>query len=227
MVNYVVRYRDLIQLDIKLRHISDVDGYLLPRLTGKAVLDIGAAGGVERYLPYHIDQWLHAKIAAVASDIYGTDIDRDNIAHAARHGWKIAEADCEFMKLNRRFDAALMMDVIEHLEAPGRAIVNVMAHVKPGGALYIATPSPTGAGDIVRVFRGKAPSVYWDHQCVMWPEHLQAICDRHGFVLRDVAMIALHDERSRILLLKSAALRIIGSINPRLGPRWIGVVQAK
>jgi len=219
-VNYVVRYRDLVQLDIKLRHISDVDGYLLPRLTGKAVLDIGAAGGVERYLPYYIDQWLHAKIAAVA-------FDRDNIAQAARHGWKIAETDCESMKLNRRFDAALMMDVIEHLEAPGRAIVNVMAHVKPGGALYIATPSPTGPGDIVRAFRGEAPSVFWDHQCVMWPEHLQAICDRHGFVLRDVAMIAPHDERSRILLLKSAALRIIGSINPRLGQRWIGVVQAK
>jgi SAM-dependent methyltransferase len=220
-----MRVGDQVRLDIKMRHIGDVEAWLLPQLVGKSVLEIGAAGGVvEHYLPGHIDRWRHAKIKKIAADLVGIDIDAAAIAHAARHGWPIAHGDCETIRLGRTFDAALMLDVIEHLEAPGRAIANVLEHLNPGGLLYIATPNPTHTGDIVRAFRGRAPSVYWDHQIALWPEHLQSICDRHGFVLRDIAMIGWPDQRSATLRFKSAVLRMIGGLNPRLSPSWLGVV---
>jgi 2-polyprenyl-3-methyl-5-hydroxy-6-metoxy-1,4-benzoquinol methylase len=161
----------------------------------------------------------------VAAEVVAVDIDRESIAHAARHGWSIQHADCQTMDLGRTFDVAVMMEVIEHVEAPARAIATALKHLAPGGRLYITTPNPTFFGDIVRTLRGRPMSVYWDHQTLFAPEHVQAICDRHGFALAEVRLFTQRDQHSRLNRLKSAINAGLGRINPRLNTSWLGVIH--
>jgi 2-polyprenyl-3-methyl-5-hydroxy-6-metoxy-1,4-benzoquinol methylase len=222
-----MRVGDVVRLDREPRLLEDLPAYLSEQVSGRSVLDIGVAGGIEHYLPDHVDQWLHARIKHAATDVLAIDIDQQGISHAARHGWAIHHADCQIADLGRTFDVAVMVEVIEHVESPARAIANTLKHLVPGGRLYLTTPNPTFFGDIIRAFRGRSMSVYWDHQALFAPEHVQALCDRHGFVLSEVRMFCQRDQRSCINRFKSSLIERIGRINPRLNTSWLGVIQAK
>ncbi len=222
-----MRIGDRVQVGVALQRLVDLPTYLLARAAGRSVLNIGAAGGVTRYLPQHINQWFHARLTEIAAEVVGVDLDSKGIAHAARHGWTITLADCETMALNRMFDLALMIDVIEHVEAPARCIANVLRHLGPNGRLYISTPNPAFIGDIARAVCGRQASIYWDHQALFAPEHLQAICDRHGFALTEVHLFSHRDQRTTATRWKSEIIAKLGRLNPRLNSSWLGVVEAR
>jgi 2-polyprenyl-3-methyl-5-hydroxy-6-metoxy-1,4-benzoquinol methylase len=222
-----MRMGDVVRLDREPQLLDDLADYLAERVAGCSVLDIGAAGGVEHYLPDHVDHWLHARLKRAAAEVFAIDIDRTGIAHATRHGWPIQYADCQIADLARTFDAAIMVEVIEHVESPVRAIANTLKHLAPGGKLYLTTPNPTFLGDIVRTLRGRPMSVYWDHQALFAPEHVQAMCDRHGFVLSEVRLFSQRDHRSPGNRLKSKIIARLGRWNARLNTSWLGVIEAK
>ena len=48
---------DLTILDVKPKYISDVFTHILKNVEGKAILNIGAAGGVRGYLPNNREKW--------------------------------------------------------------------------------------------------------------------------------------------------------------------------
>jgi 2-polyprenyl-3-methyl-5-hydroxy-6-metoxy-1,4-benzoquinol methylase len=155
----------------------------------------------------------------------GIDIDQTNLAWAARHGVEIVEADCQTMKLDRRFDLIVMSDVIEHLDAPGVAVRVLVEHLAPHGRLLITTPNPTHFGTLAKSFLRRAPSVYYDHVTCFMPEHLQAICDRHGYRLAEVNFFGHVDRRTLIHLVKSRVARAVGRLSPRLFPSFMVVVE--
>lgn len=221
-----MRVGDTVQLETSPGRIGDLPAFLLRRLAGQSVLNVGAAGGVTYYLPDRAGLWFHARLAEVAAEAVAADIDADGIAHAARHGHTILHADAEAHDFGRRFDAILMIDVIEHVGSPARAVGNLLAHLVPGGALYISTPNPAYLGDVARTLLWRRPSVYWDHQALMAPEHLQALCDRHGHRLSEVHFFSHVDRRSLRNRLVSGAIAAAGRVNRRLNSSWLGVVQA-
>ena len=83
---------DTVHLDRRSRLVADISRYILTRAEGRTVLNVGAAGGIATYLPDGRDLWLHAKLAAVARELVGIDIDTEAIAYAARHGEEIVVA---------------------------------------------------------------------------------------------------------------------------------------
>ncbi len=222
-----MRVGDTVKLAARPSTLENLQDFLVGRTRGRRVLNIGAAGGVENYLPDAVDLWFHAKLVEVAQEAIALDIDAAGIAHAARHGWTINTENCETMDLGRRFDVALMIDVIEHVEAPSKAIGNVLAHLEPAGELIITTPNPGYIGDVVRTLRGRDPSIYWDHQALFGPEHLQAICDRHGWDLAEVAFFSHRDQRNSRNRRMSDLVNLIGRWNPRLSGSWLGVVRRR
>jgi len=205
--------------------LGDVVAYILNETAGKSVLNVGAAGGVEHYLPDHREEWLHHLLGRVAGDLVGIDIDTANIARAARYGVEILEADCQGMKLGKRFETIVMSDVIEHLDAPGVALRTLVEHLAPQGRLLITTPNPTHYGTLTRAVLGRSPSVYCDHMACFMPEHLQAMCNRYGYRLSAVYFFGYIDRRSLTNIIKSRMGRAIGRLSPRLCASFLAAVE--
>jgi len=222
---------DIMRLDNKVRlecqpgRIDEVGAHLLFAAQDRAVLNVGASGGVEYYLPDRANLWLHARLDKVASSLVGIDIDTAAVAHAARYGWKIERANCEEARFERTFDMILLVDVIEHVSNPGQTLDNLVGQLAPSGELYITTPNPAFAGDLARALIGRGPSTYWDHVASFAPEHLQAMCDRHGHTLAEVQFFSHRDRRNVQYQMKSIAIAALGRLNPRLNNSWLGVVR--
>ena len=205
--------------------MHDLWSYLLSHAEAKSVLNVGAAGGVESYLPDHREVWLHDRLRGVARELVGIDIDRGGIAHALRHGVELVEADCEAMDLGRRFEVIVMSDVIEHLERPGQALEVLVDHLAPGGKLIVTTPNPTYAGTLVRALLNRNLNVYYDHVAGFLPEHLKALCERHGWRLTDVRFFGLIDRRSLSHRLKSSLMGTLARGWPRLAGWFVAVIK--
>ena len=205
--------------------LSDVFAFILNEATGKCVLNVGAVGGIEGYLPGGREEWLHHRLCNVAREIVGIDIDKVGIAYAAKYGVEITEANCEAMDLDRRFDVIVMSDVIEHLNAPARALQVLMRHLNHGGRLVITTPNPTDLGSVLRAILGRDMSVYYDHSVCFMPEHIQAMCNRFGYRLSGVYFFGHVDRRSRATTLKSYVGRLAGRLSRRLHASFLAVIE--
>ena len=216
---------DLVRLNCSVGHLTSLKDYLVGKIGGKRVLNVGAVGTLdENFRPRHISDWSHARYAAAAGEIDAIDIDRERIEIAAQNGYRIDYGNCETVELGKRYDAIIMADVIEHVEQPPRALQNLVNHLTDDGTLYVATPNPTYAGDLVRGLLNRAPHVYWDHMALFAPEHIQGICDRHGLVLRTVYFYSEIDERSAALRTKSRLLRMAAALSPRLHQSFVAEI---
>ncbi len=222
-----MRVADTVRLDRPAGTISDIEEYILSRASGKTVLTVGAAGGVQQYLPDRAHLWMHARLGSVAKEVLGIDIDTESVAHAAAHGYEIHEANCESMNLGRKFDLILMSDVLEHLDRPSQAIMNLVNHLEPSGELLITTPNATFIGNVIKATLRRPISIFWDDMAIYMPEHIQALCDRHGFELSEVAFFSFTDRRSLYLRLKSSLAKTFTMLSPRFHSTFLAIVKPK
>jgi len=210
-----VQLNEVITLPLRVSVLADPLPFIVLAAQGKRVLNVGASGGVELYLPAQRDDWLHQRLTSVARELVGIDIDQDSIAHAARHGVTLEYGDCETWQAAPGFDLIVMSDVIEHVNAPLRAIANLMQLLTPGGQLMITTPNPSHHGLIGRAWTGRRTNVYYDHVAAFLPEHFQAICQRLGLRLSGIFFFSHTDRRSLANRVKSAITRTLGRLVPR------------
>ena len=112
-----MRVNDLVVLDNQSKYIHDIFDKIEKYVRDKKVLNVGAAGGVEGYLPMKSEIWLQTKIAAAAAHTVAIDIDQSSIDYAKVHGVEILKHNCETMDLRTKFDVIVLSDVIEHMEA--------------------------------------------------------------------------------------------------------------
>lgn len=110
--------KGLARLESKPRCIKDIFSYICNIAKGKDVLNVGASGGVEFYLPDNKEVWLHYRLLTVANEVVGIDIDEGSIRYAKQNGVEILCHNCESMNLGRRFDVIVMSEIIENLDAP-------------------------------------------------------------------------------------------------------------
>jgi len=213
-------------LSTKPEYIQDVFSLILKFVNGKTVLNVGAAGGVRGYLPSNRENWLHYRLGLVCSELMGVDIDVDGVEFAKGHGEIIVNANCEVMDLGRKFDAIVLSDVIEHINAPVTGIRNLMSHLKVGGKLFVTTPNPTAANLMIRAILGRKLNVYWDHVSCYMPEHIQAICDRCGYQLSAIHFFDHIDRQNVSNQVKSHLAKMISIINPKLSTSFLAVIEA-
>jgi len=216
---------DQVILSCSVGRLTSLKDYLLPKIAGRRVLNVGAVGTLdENILPDHLSAWSHARYAAVAAEIDAIDIDRTRNELAASHGYRIDYGNCETVDLGKRYDAIIMADVIEHVEQPGQALKNLVKHLTDEGTLFVATPNPGYVADMVRAALNHAPHVYWDHMALFAPEHIQSICDRHSLVLRAIYFYSEIDARSPALRAKSRLLRLAAALSPRLHQSFVAEI---
>lgn len=98
---------------------------------GAKVLDIGCGRGV-----------LHSFYEG--GELHGVDISEWAAAEAGRVYKQASCVNLDDEPLPYEdgfFDAALMLDVVEHLFEPGRTLVEIHRTLKPGGSLILSTPN--------------------------------------------------------------------------------------
>ena len=112
-----------------------------------ALLDAGAGFG--QYSYYLSRKFRHASVTAV--DIKKEQVDNCN-TFFKKMGMstrvRFVETDLLKLDFQSRFDLALSIDVLEHIEDDVRVLQNICHSLKPGGILLISTPSDQGGSDV-------------------------------------------------------------------------------
>ena len=87
-------------------------------------------------------------------------------------------------QLPRGADAVLALAVLEHLPRPGELFIAAADLLKPGGRLYVSTPSPAaGRWHALGARLGLLSS--WareEHQALLSPARIRALAEAEGFI---------------------------------------------
>lgn len=97
--------------------------------SGKKLLEIGSAYG------YFLDE------ASAYYDCYGVEVNKEGVASSVQRGLKVYEGVMheEIFADTGKLDAAVMLDVIEHLEDPLKTVQQLFDAMNPGGVILIVT----------------------------------------------------------------------------------------
>jgi SAM-dependent methyltransferase len=106
---------------------------LLERSAGARVLDVGC-GAANGYAP---------QVAARAASYVGVDVSERAVALARRAGLdaRVVDDAAQLPFADGSFDAALCVEVLEHLFAPADAVAEIRRVLRPGGTLVASTPN--------------------------------------------------------------------------------------
>jgi len=222
-----MKVNNLVHIDVKLERIKEPFKLIEGLARGKNVLNVGAGGGVQGYLPNATEIWLHERIKKVANKIVGVDIDLESIKYAHKYGYQILNEDCETMALEEQFDIIVISDVIEHVNAPVTAVNNLMNHLADNGKLVITTPNATAGNVFIRSLIRKNINVLADHVAVYYPEHFQAICDRFNYELKAIYLFDHTDKRTILTRFKSFLFQIMTLISSRLASSMMVIIEKK
>jgi SAM-dependent methyltransferase len=75
----------------------------------------------------------------------GTECSPEAASHARATGADVFVGGVEQLAIDALFDCAVAIQVIEHIYEPGRFMKQLVAHIKPGGYVVLATPDLGGA----------------------------------------------------------------------------------
>ncbi len=150
---------------------------------GARLLDVGCGGGL-----------LANPLAAAGWRVKGLDLSLPSLeaARSRSSGATFARGDALALdEDDASYDAVLLMDVLEHLEDPARAVAKAARVLRPGGLLFFHTFNRTpeawllavkGIGFVSR----EGPRNVHDLSMFIKPAELEAAGARAGLVLRDL-----------------------------------------
>jgi len=166
--------------------------FVLARCEGKRVLHLGCVDSSllrERFLSGEL---MHQKLANVAAELWGIDIDVDGIAFLRSQGFEnlIAADVCSADKLpalqGQRFDLIVASEIVEHLMNPGlflKAIMNLMTpdHTE----LIMTVPNAFRLPTLIQLLHG-VEYIHPDHN--YWFSYVTAtnLLKKAGFDIREV-----------------------------------------
>jgi SAM-dependent methyltransferase len=135
---HIVRVRD--PLRYLTMHVDAAWGVdtVLRRYGAKTVLEAGCGLG---YFTYALKRGGY--------DVVGIDISKEAVEQATRaYGdfYKAESLESYAATSDRKFDAIVMVEVIEHLEDPLATIADAVRLLSPGGSIVLTTPNRTYYG---------------------------------------------------------------------------------
>lgn len=113
------------------------------------ILDVGCATG-------EITEYL------TGINYTGVDIDKNNILEMKKRNLEVVEVDLskQVPQIKKKFNAILMLDILEHLQNPAAVIENVKTLLEKDGVLVISLPNDYNFFNKVRFILNK--NINWD-----------------------------------------------------------------
>lgn len=178
----------------RVRRVHGRHAYVLDRCAGRRVLHIGCVDSGILAERFARGELMHQRLAAVASELWGVDVDADGIAFLQAHGVpNLAVADAATVGghpalAGRAFDVIVASELVEHLSNPGLFLDSVQALMTPGRTeLILSVPNAFKYGTLVGLLRGHE-LVHPDHNVYFSYYTLTNLLGKHGLTVVDGAM---------------------------------------
>lgn len=168
-----------LQPDWRLSTYDDRFREVAPLLAKRTVLDVGAASGHKR------PDWMHARIAGVASRVVGIDIDAPGVEAARAKGFDVRLVDAQGADIGERFQVVFAGELIEHLANHEAFMAMARRHLAPGGTFIVTTPNAFALSNFVYRFGGRA-RIHPEHTCWFCEDTLKALLERGGFEVTEI-----------------------------------------
>ena len=140
--------------------------YLMQYFNGPCILDVGCASHFPEPDSLY---WIHGRIRRKFIDVYGIDINKDNLKILENLGYsniylKNAES-FDFGSL--KFDTVFAGELIEHLSNPGLFLKMAKESIKDNGRIIIRTPYPFALINMIYAFL-KYPKTCQNNEHTSW-----------------------------------------------------------
>ena len=176
---------------------------IVPYVSNKDVLDVGAANGYQR------KDLVHAQLAKHARRIVGIDIDAAAVAGARALGYDVRLVDAQSVDVGETFDVVFAGELIEHLSDFSGFLAAARRHLRADGLLVLTTPNAFSISNFVYRIGGKA-KVHHEHTCWFCEDTLATLLHRSGFEVTETKYLR-HQTPGR---LRSFAARTVRGLLP-------------
>lgn len=167
-------------------------------LAGITILDVGSGGGI-----------LSESLARLGAEVTGVDPAPNNIAVATRHAESAGVAvtyECTTVESlaarGARFDAVLVMEVVEHVKDVAGFLRDAAAVVKPGGLMVGATINRTAKSFALAIVGAEyvlrwLPRGTHDWHQFVTPDEFRGAMRRNGLTPTDQAGVTYNPLRDQ------------------------------
>jgi 2-polyprenyl-3-methyl-5-hydroxy-6-metoxy-1,4-benzoquinol methylase len=137
------------------------------------LLDVGCALG-----------FLLGEARRVGYEPYGVDLNASAIARArAEFGERVQAVELAAAFPGVAFDVVTLIDVLEHVPAPGELLATIATRLAPGGVLALVLPN--AASLCARLLGNAWPHLAEEHLFLWTPGGLERFLARHGWRVRE------------------------------------------
>jgi 2-polyprenyl-3-methyl-5-hydroxy-6-metoxy-1,4-benzoquinol methylase len=192
--------------------VKDRVEYLCSLAAGKEVLDVGVVEHTRA--ASQSPNWLHRRLCSVSKRCLGVDILQEEVEYLKTQGFDVLCHDLTQKPLPEAFDLIVCGELLEHLDAPGLFINNLVQILRPLGKLVLTVPNPWYANVIFKnMFRSQVFVDSVDHVGWFDPWILSELAERNQLQLdqfRGVAVTNPQTLRAKLLFSMQSVLIGIG-----------------
>lgn len=166
-------------------------GFLLAACAGKTVLHVGCVDSGLARERFGLGELLHQRLATVAHELWGTDVDAEGVRFLLDHGLDHVfpiDLSSEAPGGNLAavaFDVIVLGEVLEHLPNPGKMLAGLRELMRPGRTqLIISVPNAFSLTALLSFARG-VESVHPDHNFYFSRTTLRTLLAKSGLSVRE------------------------------------------
>lgn len=168
---------------------------------GQRVAHVGFADAGCEKTHQQDEGWLHSVLSNTAASLVGLDISRDAVAAAQNEGYEAYAVDCtrvaDVAALGLgTFDVVVAGEVLEHLEAPGPFLENMLLLTGDTGRLILTTPNAYRPQNVLLAMTQRE-WVHPDHVLTFSARTLMVLLERSGWRVEQLSTYLNPAEPSR------------------------------
>ena len=175
-------------------------------LSNFKILDLGCGGGL-----------VCEPLARLGANITGIDFVKQNIIAAKKHAKKsntnieYLHQDINNLKLKKKYDAVLILEVLEHIEEWKKIIINVKKLLKPRGKIIISTINRNFFSKLFAIFIAEnilnwVPKKTHTYNKLIRPEELRPFLNKNKINVTDITGLIFNPISGQWMLDKNNCL---------------------
>jgi trans-aconitate methyltransferase len=176
---------NFIQYVTNYRALPAKDTFIVDACRGKTVLDLGCIDHSAETALALGERWLHRQIKAVANDLVGVDILKEDVHKLNQLGYQITASDISDLDLRRQFDVIIAGDLIEHVSNIGHFLDIVEKHMHEKSVCIVTTPNPFNIEQTMLAIFQNQIAVNSQHTCWLDPRVMYELVSRSRLSITD------------------------------------------